>query len=441
MFLILESKKFKGMRRRFLLLISAAISFCTQAQTTYTGHFDNIIGPCPGAYNLVANETVSYTGADTDKDMKNSDYYTYFNGSWESMNNTKFVQANSFDYENATETLAIQAYSQGTANTYVTSPHVDDIYIARIRETDEYMVIKITAMNADYDCTGSATNTGRLSFEYKKFDNIAPVTTNIPTQTVIQGVAFTPINLNDYVTDETADADIVWTNSTSADLTVSITNNIATISVTDANWTGSATITFTATDAGGLSSDIAATFIVSATADTEAPVKTTIPTITMTADNSSVVDLSQYFTDNSGFITYSYTSSDLLLCSIEGSDLTIYLADASWTGNTTVQVTATDPSGNSTSELVEINVPHTVSITNPTAETIGLFPNPAQEVFTLNIAEEAQITISDANGHIVLQYRQKEKQHSFNIAGFAAGMYFVKIQSANHTETIPLLVQ
>ena len=95
--------------------------------------------------------------------------------------------------------------------------------------------------------------------------NDAPVLTDIPNQTVEEGSSFTTINLDDYVTDETADGDIIWTYSGNSELTVSIsTDRIATIGIPDVNWNGSEAITFQAEDEGGLTSSDAATFTVTA---------------------------------------------------------------------------------------------------------------------------------------------------------------------------------
>ena len=76
--------------------------------------------------------------------------------------------------------------------------------------------------------------------------------------------SFATINLDDYVTDvDNTDAEITWSYSGNTDLTVSIdTNRVATIGVPGADWYGSETITFTATDPGLLSDSDPATFTV-----------------------------------------------------------------------------------------------------------------------------------------------------------------------------------
>jgi hypothetical protein len=95
--------------------------------------------------------------------------------------------------------------------------------------------------------------------------NDAPVVSDIPNQTVAEGLTFTTINLDDYVTDaDNLDSEITWTYSGNADLTVSIDGSrVATITIPDVDWFGSEMITFTATDPSLLSNSDQATFTVS----------------------------------------------------------------------------------------------------------------------------------------------------------------------------------
>ena len=99
--------------------------------------------------------------------------------------------------------------------------------------------------------------------------NTAPVVGDIGDQTIIEGASFTSISLDDFVTDtEDPDANISWQYSGTTDLTVSITDRVATVNVPDADWNGSETITFIATDTGGLTDSDQATFTVTAVNDT-----------------------------------------------------------------------------------------------------------------------------------------------------------------------------
>ena len=97
----------------------------------------------------------------------------------------------------------------------------------------------------------------------------APVVTDIPDQSFPEGSVFSSISLDDYVSDiDNTDAEMAWSYSGNTDLTVSIDlNRVATISAPSADWNGSETITFTATDPGFLSDSDDAVFTVTAVID------------------------------------------------------------------------------------------------------------------------------------------------------------------------------
>ncbi len=95
--------------------------------------------------------------------------------------------------------------------------------------------------------------------------NDPPVVADIPDQEVVQGTSFDTINLDEYVSDlDNTQADMVWSYSGNTELLVDITERVATITVPDAGWSGSETITFRATDPGTLFSEDVATFTVTA---------------------------------------------------------------------------------------------------------------------------------------------------------------------------------
>jgi hypothetical protein len=104
--------------------------------------------------------------------------------------------------------------------------------------------------------------------QYCSMVNEAPVVTDIPDQAIAEGASFATINLDDYVSDaNNTDAEISWSSYGSASLTVSIVGRVATITTPNADWNGSETITFRATDPGGLWDEDAVTFTVTAVND------------------------------------------------------------------------------------------------------------------------------------------------------------------------------
>ncbi|GAF88856.1 unnamed protein product, partial [marine sediment metagenome] len=105
------------------------------------------------------------------------------------------------------------------------------------------------------------------------------------------------ISLDDYVSDvDDADSDMVWTYSGNTELTVDITDRVATISPPDADWSGSESITFRAMDPDSVYDEDAAVFTVTAVNDT--PVVTDIPDQTIPEGSTfATINLDDYVSD------------------------------------------------------------------------------------------------------------------------------------------------
>jgi len=127
--------------------------------------------------------------------------------------------------------------------------------------------------NGQENITFTATDTGGLSdSDNATFAvtpvNDPPVVSNIPDQTIAEGEKFVAINLDDYVEDlEDPDENINWSYSGNTRLTVSIVDQIATITTPNPDWNSQETITFTAEDTSGLNDSDNATFTVTAVND------------------------------------------------------------------------------------------------------------------------------------------------------------------------------
>lgn len=129
-----------------------------------------------------------------------------------------------------------------------------------IQDGENYSVVDGNIIHPDLDYYGpviipvyvfdgtDSSNIFMLNADIHLFNN-PPVITDIPDQILGIGGSFTPVLLNNYVTDvETAQDNITWTFSGNNELIVSIINNTATITPPDAEWTGIETIVFTASD-------------------------------------------------------------------------------------------------------------------------------------------------------------------------------------------------
>ena len=69
--------------------------------------------------------------------------------------------------------------------------------------------------------------------------------TDIPDQTTAEGASFVTISLDDYVSDvDNADSEMIWSYSGNTDLSVSIVDRVATITIPDPDWNDVETITF-----------------------------------------------------------------------------------------------------------------------------------------------------------------------------------------------------
>ena len=188
-----------------------------------------------------------------------------------------------------------------------------------------------------------------------------PVVSDIPDQTIAEGSSFTTIQLGDYVTDsDYTDSEITWSYSGNRELIISINGSrIATVSTPNADWNGSETITFTATNPISASASNQTTFTVTPVNDS--PVVSDIPDQTITEGGSfATIQLDNYVTDSDNSdseIIWSYSGNTELSVSIDGSRVaTITVPNGSWIGNETITFTATDPGALSNGDQVVFSV-------------------------------------------------------------------------------------
>ncbi len=130
-----------------------------------TGVLNNIQGPLAGAWNLVDDVEVVTGGDATVKDMieQTNDVDFIFSQAWAAGNTTMYVSAPGFDYDNPTAEAAAAVYAAGTPSASVTAVSVGDMFVANLRGTDDYAVIKILTVDAE-----AAGNDETITFSYKK---------------------------------------------------------------------------------------------------------------------------------------------------------------------------------------------------------------------------------------------------------------------------------
>ncbi len=249
-----------------------------------------------------------------------------------------------------------------------------DNYVSDVDNTDDQMtwtysgnsqltvsivsrVATITIPNADW--YGSETITFKATDPDGLWDDDAalftvtaendpPVVSDIPDQMIAEGSAFATINLDDYVTDvDNTDAQMTWTYSGNSELTVSIVARVATITIPSLEWNGAETITFKATDPGGLWDDDAAVFTV--TTENDPPVVGDIPDQTIAEGSSfATIALDDYVNDPDNLdseIIWTYSGNTDLIVTIIDRIATIGIPSSEWNGAETITFKATDPGG------------------------------------------------------------------------------------------------
>ncbi len=154
--------------------------------------------------------------------------------------------------------------------------------------------------------------------------------------------------MDDYVSDlDNVDAEMVWTYTGNTELTINITNRVAIISIPNADWNSSETITFRASDPGGLFDENPATF--TATGVNDAPIATDIPTQTIAEGSSFVtIILDDFVSDVDNADTemiWTYAGNLELLVDITARVATITQPNPDWNGIETIVFRVTDPGG------------------------------------------------------------------------------------------------
>ncbi|TLX70857.1 tandem-95 repeat protein, partial [Labilibacter sediminis] len=181
-------------------------------------------------------------------------------------------------------------------------------------------------------------------------ENDLPVISDIPNQTVAEGGSFATISLDDYIDDvETLDANMIWSiDETPVNISVVITDRVATIAPLDENWNGSETITFRARDEGGLEVTDQATFTVTAVNDL--PVISDIPNQTIAEGGSfATIALDDYIDDVETLDANMVWSIDETPVNISvvitDRVATITPLDENWNGSETITFRARDEGG------------------------------------------------------------------------------------------------
>jgi hypothetical protein len=189
--------------------------------------------------------------------------------------------------------------------------------------------------------------------------NDPPVVGDIPNQEVAEGSAFATITLDNFVTDIDNDiTTITWEATGQSNLTVDITDRVATITVNDPEWNGSETITFQAEDPDGDIDADQATLTVTPVNDP--PVVDDIPDQDVDEGTAfATITLDDFVADADdadNTITWTSTGQTNLNVVITNRVATITVNDPEWNGSESIVFLAEDPLGGQDSDTAVFTV-------------------------------------------------------------------------------------
>ena len=250
-------------------------------------------------------------------------------------------------------------------------------------------VVTIKTPNADWNGSEAITFTvkdpkGATGAETVTFTvvsiNDAPVIKKIADQNIDEGKSFSPIKLDDFITDVDHPANqIQWATSVETvgkdrapqggELSVNIdANRVATVVIPDTNWFGAAKVTFTGTDGEGSSVSTSAVFTIRSVNDL--PILQTIPDQAIEEGAEfEVINLTSYVSDadhEASTIKWTVAGGNQLKASIDKYNvLSIKIPNKDWNGPVeTFLITAKDPANGQSS----LNVKFTVKSVNDIPE-------------------------------------------------------------------------
>jgi C1A family cysteine protease len=294
--------------------------------------------------------------------------------------------------------------------------------------------------------------------------NDPPKVADIRDTTVTDGESFGLIYLDNYVTDpDDNDLVMIWTHWGETELSVLITNRVASVTAPDPEWNGSETIWFKACDPGGLCDSNQATFTVTAFNDT--PTVSDIPD-QIIGDNGGFApfNLDDYVQDPDNpdsTITWTHWGEVELLVEVTDRVATITPPDSDWNGLETIWFKACDPAGLCDSNQASFTVlvsgvdDEDSALSGPLVFTLHQnHPNPfnlqTNITYCVSTTGRVNLTIYDLLGRRVrtlVDENQNPGEKTVDWDGrddkgntVASGIYFYKIETGEFTETKKMML-
>jgi len=301
--------------------------------------------------------------------------------------------------------------------------------------------------------------------------NDTPVVSDIPNQTIAEGESFASISLDNYVADPNDhDSLIIWTHWGQTELSVDITDRVATVTVPNPDWNGSETIWFKACDPGGLCDSNEAAFTV--TAENDTPVVSDIPNQTVAFGESfASIGLDNHVTDpddHDSVMIWTHWGGVELLVDITDRVATVTVPNPDWNGSEIIWFKACDPGGLCDSNEATFTVTaenDTVAVYPDGDELSGVegfslsqnFPNPFNPFTSIQYSihnrqkrVRTALRIYDIKGQLVrilVDERKETGTHQVlwdgkNESGeeVASGIYFCKLKVGDQSQTKKMIL-
>ena len=272
----------------------------------------------------------------------------------------------------------------------------------------------------------------------------APVISAIPGQEIQEGGIFTPITLNDFVTDPDHDkTQLAWRFFGNRELKVTIENAVATVAVPDSEWAGAENISFVASDPLGNADTTVTRFSVLPVNDP--PQLSEVPDQQIDhGGRFEDIDFAQYVSDIDdplSALSLRARGNSNLLVSITGLVASVTPADTAWTGTESITFVVVDSAGASASTEVSFTITGTTGVDVadgliPDAFSLrASYPNPFNPQttipFDLKTSAHVQLAIYSIEGRLVatlLDQSMSAGRHriTWDAADLASGTYIVR---------------
>ncbi|MBU4351889.1 MAG: hypothetical protein KKA65_04660 [Nanoarchaeota archaeon] len=317
--------------------------------------------------------------------------------------------------------------------------------VGKTTDTVSFTVYNIPNGNYNWNCraynsTSSKAAAANGTYTISVTANTAPLFTGtILTQTFAEDASLSnAFDLDDYFSDTDA---LTYTSSGASNVQVSISSGAVTLTAA-ANWSGTETITFIATDTGSLI-NTSNSVLINVTPVNDAPYYSTIPNLNWTKNTDKTINLNDYFHDVEGStLTYNVTSvPNNISISFSGSSVTLS-SDNNWLGTRTITFIANDSQLTTSSNAVELSV---IISGNNTAPTIICFGTGFAKIDT-GESQKLSITTSDSQGDTVTikwyvdnDEVNGETGQSYLFSKDTEGVYIVKAEASDGSETASCL--